>query len=110
MALYSEQELEQAALEWFQELGYETQYGPELSPEGDYPERTDYSQVVLEERLRETLSRINFHLPPEAIEEAVRKITVPQSPNLLVNNQAFHQMMTDGIDVQVKQEDGGYKT
>lgn len=110
MALYSEQELEQAALEWFQELGYETQYGPELSPEGDYPERKDYSQVVLEERLREALSRINFTLPPEAIEEAVRKITVPQSPHLLINNQAFHQMLTDGIDVQIKREDGSYKT
>src|SRR5690606_21590640 len=110
MALYSEQELEQAALEWFQELGYETQYGPELSPEGDYPERKDYSQVVLEERLREALSRINFTLPPEAIEEAVRKITVPQSPHLLINNQAFHQMLTDGIDVQIKGEDGSYKT
>ena len=40
----------------------------------------------------------------------MRKITVPQSPNLLINNQAFHQMLTEGIDVPVQQADGSYKT
>ena len=66
MSIYSEPELEQACFEWLQELGFETLYGPELSPEGEYPERSDYAQVVLEERLRDALSRINPHLPLEA--------------------------------------------
>ena len=41
-----EDELEQAALEWFQELSYETVFAPELSPGGDYPERSDYCDVI----------------------------------------------------------------
>ena len=30
-----EDELEQAALEWFEELGYETAFAPDISPGGD---------------------------------------------------------------------------
>ncbi|MRG27254.1 type I restriction endonuclease subunit R [Laceyella tengchongensis] len=110
MSSFNEYELEQASLEWFQELAYDVSYGPEISPEGDYPERNEYSDVILEERLRDALSRINSHLPPAAIDEAVRKVSIPQSPNLLINNQAFHQMITDGIDVQVQRDDGSFKT
>ncbi len=43
---YIEKELEQAALEWFEEMGYEIVFGPEISPEGDYAERDDYSDVI----------------------------------------------------------------
>jgi hypothetical protein len=39
-----EDELEQAALEWFEELGYETAFAPDISSGGDYPERSDYSK------------------------------------------------------------------
>ncbi len=106
---YTESELEQATLEWFEELGYETLFAPEISPEGEYPERQDYSDVVLESRLKDALSLINKHLPEEAIEEAYRKIAIPQSPSLIMNNKAFHRMITDGIDVSYRKKDGGIK-
>ena len=107
---FCESHLEEAALEWFEELGYEIVFAPDLAPDGDYPEREDYSDVALTERLKEALARINPRLPGEALEEAFRQITVPQSPSLLMNNKAFHQMITDGIDVQVRQEDASYRT
>lgn len=44
---FCESHLEEATLEWFQELGYETIFGPELSPEGEYPEREDWGEVLL---------------------------------------------------------------
>lgn len=106
---YTEAELEQAALEWFEELGYETIYGPEISPQGDYPERYDYSDVILENRVQEALSLINKHLPDEAIKDAYRKIAIPQSPSLIMNNKAFHKMVVDGIDVSYRQKDGSIK-
>lgn len=106
---YSEAELEQATLEWFEELGYETLYAPEISPDGEYPERQDYSDIVLENRLKEALSLINKHLPKDAIEEAYRKIAIPQSPSLIMNNKAFHRMITDGIDVSYRQKNGSIK-
>jgi len=40
-------------------------------------------------------------MPPAAIEEAVRKITIPKSPDLLINNRQFHHYLTDGVDVEI---------
>ena len=41
-------------------------------------------------------------MPDDAIEEAFRKITVPQSPNMLVNNKTFHKYLTEGVDVEYR--------
>src|SRR5690606_16113752 len=35
----------------------------------------------------------------EAIEDALRQVTRTDSPLLIVNNRAFHRMLTDGVDV-----------
>lgn len=107
---FTESDLEQAALEWFEELNYEKVYGPDISPEGEYPERYQYHEVVLKDRLRDALIRINRGMPREAIEEAIRIIEVPQSPSLLINNKAFQKMITDGIDVQYRAANGDYPT
>lgn len=107
---FYESDLESAALEWFEELGYESVFGPDISPEGSYPEREDYGEVILTERLKDSLMRINPKMPNEAIEDAFRQITIPQSPGLLINNRNFQKMITDGIDVSVKQKDASYRT
>ena len=107
---FYESQLEEAALEWFEELGYEVVFGPDIAPEGEYPEREDYSEVILAERLRDALGRINPKMPGVAIEEAFRQITITQSPSLLMNNKAFQKLITDGVDVSVKQADASYKT
>ncbi|WP_418038774.1 type I restriction endonuclease subunit R [Paenibacillus xylanilyticus] len=106
---YTESDLEQAAIEWFQELNYNWAYGPEISPEGEYPERYLYSDVILSERLREALTRINPGVPREAIEEAIRIVEIPKSPSLLVNNRAFQRMITDGIDAEYRTTKGESK-
>lgn len=103
---FCESQLEQAAMEWFGELGYETAFGPDLAPDGPYPEREDYGEVLLTERLRSALHRLNPKLPEDALEDAVRQISVPQSPGLLQNNRAFHKLLTDGVTVPVRRKDG----
>lgn len=107
---FCESHLEEATLEWFEELGYEIVFAPEIAPDGEYPERQDYSEIILAARLKEALIRINPKLPSEAIEDAFRQIIIPQSPSLLMNNKAFQKMITDGVDVQVKQADASYRT
>jgi len=101
MSVLNENVLEQACLEWLQELGWQIAHGPDLSPGGSFCERDDYRQVVLLGRLRSALERINPEMPPAAIEEAVRKITIPKSPDLLINNRQFHHYLTDGVDVEI---------
>ncbi len=107
---FCESQLEEATLEWFEELGYEIVFAPDIAPEGEYPEREDYGDVILPERLKEALTRINPQLPSDALEDAFRQIIIPQSPSLLMNNKAFQKMITDGIDVQIKQADASYRT
>jgi type I restriction enzyme R subunit len=101
-----EDELEQAALEWFEELGYETAFAPDISPGGDYPERSDYSDVILEERLKDALKRINADLPQEALDDAMHQILVPLNPALIDNNRFFQKMVTDGVNATFRANDG----
>jgi type I restriction enzyme R subunit len=101
-----EDELEQAALEWFEELGYETAFAPDISPGGDYPERSDYSDVILEERLKDALKRINADLPQEALDDAMHQILVPLNPGLIDNNRLFQKMVTDGVNATFRANDG----
>ena len=105
MSGMNEDTLEQTALEWFRSLGYSYVHGPEIAPDGGTPEREDFGQVILIDRLRQSLQRINPEAPSEAIEEAVRIITRAESPSLFVNNRAFHRLLTDGVDVSW-QDDG----
>jgi type I restriction enzyme R subunit len=104
-AYLDEAQVEIVTVDYFRELGYEYAFGPDIAPDGDRPERADYGQVVLVGRLRSALRRINPDVPDDAIEEAIRKVTLPESPSLVVNNRAFHRLLTDGVDVSWR-EDG----
>jgi type I restriction enzyme R subunit len=103
---YTEAELEQATLEWFEELGYQTLFAPDIAPDSKYSERQDYSTILLENRLKEALRLINRNLPDDAINDAYRQIAIPQSPSLVINNRAFQKMVTDGVDVTWNDTDG----
>ena len=106
---YQESELEMAALEWFEELGYEIVFGPDIGPDGNYPEREDYSDVILKERLRDALFDNNKHIPKDTLEEALREILVPKHVSLIENNKTFHKYITDGITVNYRTKDGHIK-
>src|SRR5690606_23383841 len=94
-----EAQVEIVAVGYLRDLGYEYIHGPQIGPDGETPERADYGQVVLVGRLRRALERINPEVPPEAIEEAIRRVTRPESPSLVVNNRAFHRLLVDGVDL-----------
>jgi type I restriction enzyme R subunit len=106
MAHLTESEIESAALAWLSALGYQTLFGPEIAPGEPAAERENYGQVVLERRLRDALARLNPQVPADALEEAFRKLTRPDSPSLVVNNHAFHRMLVEGIPVEIQRKDG----
>ncbi len=95
----TEDAIEKTCLEWFESLGWDVRFGPDIAPDGPVPERRDYSQVILERRLEEALFRINPEIPPEAIEDAIREIVKVESPGIEENNRRFHHLLTDGVDV-----------
>ena len=106
MTYLDEAQLEIATVDYLREMGYDYVHGPKIAPDGEAPEREDYRQVVLVDRLRDALLRINPEVPAEAIEEAMRMVTRPESPSLVINNRAFHRLLTDGVDVSWREEDG----
>jgi len=102
---FSESIIEQAALAWLKAIGWETVFGPDIAPGMLAAERENYSQVVLERRLRQALQRLNPQISADALEEAFRKLTRPEFPSVVSNNHAFHKMLVEGIPVEIRRKD-----
>jgi len=101
---FTESTIEQAAIDWLKELGYDYAFGPEIAFDGERPERGDYQETLLLGRLQDALTRLNPDLPPAAREEAFRTLTRLGKPSLLLNNHAFHHMLVNGIEVEYKKD------
>ena len=78
----NESDLETAALEWFESIGYTIAHGPELAPGENGAERASFHDVVLVDRLRDAIASLNPSIPMEAQEEALRKVLRVGSPSL----------------------------
>src|SRR5208282_3464757 len=105
MALFAESTVEDAALQWFGELGFTSKHGPHIAPGELHAERTGFGEAVLAKRLCDALSTLNPNVPVEALDDAFRKVTTTHHPSLVVNNRAFHRMLVDGVPVEY-QKDG----
>ena len=102
----NESHIEEATLEWLDELGYAIGHGPEMAPGEAASERDSFSDVVLKGRLREAIHRLNPAIPAEAREEALRKVLRHETTSLIGNNRAFHHHLRDGVPVEYKRSDG----
>lgn len=108
---YNESTLELATLDWLKELDYEIGFGPDMAFDGIKPEReakANYSDIVLVERLKAAIARINQGVPAEAQKDALDKIiAVPWvKPNLIEVNEIFHNILVNGVDVSYQTKDG----
>jgi len=101
----TENEIEEIGLDYLSCLGYTIIHAPDISPDGEHPERT-YNEVVLTNRLRDAIDKLNPTIPHDAREEALKKVLRTDSPHLLINNETFHKYLTEGVDVEVRREDG----
>ena len=108
MSAFTESVVEEAALAWLAGLGYAVLNGPEIAAGEPAAERNDpnYRDVILEQRLRSALARLNRELPADAIEDAYRKLTRADAPSLVERNRAVHRMLVDGITVEYRRTDG----
>ncbi|RKU26904.1 DEAD/DEAH box helicase [Candidatus Poribacteria bacterium] len=101
-----ESDIEETTLGWLTDLGYTVLHGPDISPDTPNAERSTYKEVVLINRLRDAVARLNPNIPADAQQEAIRKVLNPDSHTLTQNNRVFHQMLVDGIEVEYRQTDG----
>lgn len=105
----TENEIEQIALEILNDnLRYKVLYCPDIA-EGIDKERA-YNEVVLHKRLHNAIEKLNPSIPADAKEEAFKKALPTATISLFENNQAFHQMLREGIDVKFSIGEGKTKT
>ena len=109
MTTITEAIVEEAALSWLECLGWQVARGPDIAPDTPNAERSDYDQVVLAQRLRDALAELNPALPVAALDDAFRKLTLPEGPTLEARNRAFHRMLADGVTVEYRTTDGSIR-
>jgi type I restriction enzyme, R subunit len=107
MSFFTESDIELIALEHLQALGYEFVTGPEISTGGLYAER-EHAEVVLKNRLKNAIDRLNPHQSEDVKKDALKKMLRPSSPNLLITNEEFHNFITQGVEIE-KQVQGETK-
>ncbi|WP_459888850.1 type I restriction endonuclease subunit R [Halostagnicola bangensis] len=94
---------EKPALMVFQDLGYEYRSGSDLGPNSKDPERESLSDIVLRDRLRNKIREFNKEIPEAGVEDAVSQLLGFNSPNLLKNNKNFHEILTQGVQVEYEE-------
>lgn len=99
--------IEASAIEILQSQGWDYVNGKEISPGGLFCERESFQQVILTSRLQKAVAQVNPYIPASAQEAAIQKVLRIYSPDLLHNNEAFHQLLVE--KVKVPYQENGYE-
>lgn len=108
--MITEDQLEQLAIQWFQDTGWSYANGADLAPEGAASERRDFRTVVLKARLATAVRKLNPKLPPSTVEEVVHVVSTPTEPSVARKNRAFHRQLMDGVKVEFANAKGQKET
>jgi len=106
MSSITEAVVEDAALAWLESTGWRIAHGPDIAPDMPTAEREGYGDIVLEQRFRDALTRLNLKLPSEALEDAFCKLTRPEGSELGACNRALHRLLVDGVSVEYRDAEG----
>ena len=104
MTKLTESAVEDYAIKLFEEAGFTYVYGPDIAPDSETPERQRYDEVLLVGRLERALYRINPTIASAHIQTALKEVQRTHSPNLLENNENFHRLLTEGVNVSYHQD------
>ncbi|MBK0332069.1 type I restriction endonuclease subunit R [Brachybacterium sp. MASK1Z-5] len=107
---FDEKSVEQAALEYFAELGYHRVHGPDIAPGEPSSERSSYEDVVLWERLRDALRRINPGTDASIMDDALKAVQRAESQSSIDENARMHRLITEGVPVEHRGDDGLLRT
>jgi type I restriction enzyme R subunit len=102
MSIFTESVVEDAALDWLARAGWIVKGGAEIAPGEAGAERIGFDDVLLRGRLRAALIRLNSHLPTDAIDDALRKLTLLPDATLEDRNRALHRLLVDGVGVEYR--------
>lgn len=101
----TEDKIEHFAIDVLQSMGWEYVHGLAIAPGAEESERESFEQIILTERLRKAVSILNSNIPSDVLEQAVQKVLRIYSPELLHNNETFHQLLVEKVKIPY-QKDG----
>ena len=107
MTKITENNIETFAIETLQALGWEYVHGLAIAPGAEHTERASFEQIILTHRFRKAVAQLNPDIPTDAQEQAVQKVLRIYSPDLLHNNEAFHQFLVEKVKIPYQQD--GYE-
>ncbi|UBU61963.1 type I restriction endonuclease subunit R [Acidithiobacillus ferrooxidans] len=105
----NESTIEHHAIALFRELGYTYAFGPNIGPDSDRPERADYAETLLLDRLRTAIHTLNPAVPKDIRDEALRMVREAAHGGLVTQNNLIQRMLVEGVRVahQVDGEERG---
>ena len=83
----NESQIETFAIETLQSLGWEYIHCLAIAPGAEHAERESFEQIILTQRLRKAVARLNPDIPADAQEQAVQKVLRIYSPDMLNKNE-----------------------
>ncbi|WP_306231935.1 type I restriction endonuclease subunit R [Agrococcus beijingensis] len=105
MALISEATWEEIALETLAEpLGWLPKHGTDIAPGTDERERWD--DPLIRPRLLAAMQRLNPHVPPQHLAQALGEIAQPTSQDAITENHRIHDILVDGYRLTYIDEEG----
>jgi len=107
MTKLTESDIELFTIEELERLGYKFLNGPDISCDGLFSERQSYADIILSGRLRTAIQKLNPDIPADAQEQAVQKVLRIYSPDVLHNNETFHQLLIEKVKIPYQQ--AGYE-
>ena len=109
MTGFDESVVEEAALDYLRDLGYSTQFGPNLAPGGTAQERGAWDEVYLLDRLRAAGERLNPD-HGDLVGEAIKRLLRAESQAAVAENYRVHRLVVDGVPVEYRGDDGQIRT
>ena len=107
--MFDESVVEQAALDYFREIGYSTEFGPNIAPGGIAQERDSWEEIYLLDRLLATGRRLNPD-HPDLVNEAAKRLQRAESQSQIAENLRVHRLLVDGVPVEYRGLDGQVRT
>lgn len=100
----TENNIENFSIEILQALGWQYIHGLSIAPGALQAERESFEQIILVQRLRKSVAILNPNIPSNAQEQAIQKVLRIYSPELLHNNETFHQLLVEKVKIPYQQD------
>ena len=104
--IITEADVEENVLKILESLGYDIIRGEseDYLPGGGCALRKDYKDVVLVDKLRYALRKLNPSVEGDLIEDAVKQILRAESQKLIADNESFHGMAVEGLSIPFRKD------